>query len=449
MWYVVLFTEENTVTVVPNNWYNQEKGECFWPSKDVKQEKVEKFIKQKLVPSDGWHGYSAKILGKYYDYNEAKRKLNKAQETDKLTSTDEKNFEKVKRKPKRNPKYVSSSSDSDVPNSDSDESIIYPPKKPSADATEQPEPELNKHRRTRREHHCIERLPDHLPPTLSVLLEQAVFRHHHIANKEKLEKGLNIGSKIQQKPKKKGGTSIYRTASRSLSPDIFRSSHGSVPSSSRHQKPEIEDAIEHRFSELLDSSENATSSHSSKILGILQKMDADHKEFRYQVTRKLDLLNMKLNDMIENEIRSKNVETNISENNAELLEILGLFPLNDDQLIVVENFLNLKVESCKLLACELSRTGGSSCGEMVRKLMFKLFTNELGQGYSWDGAKRKNKFKHLKIASVILDAVRLNAKTSQATEAEIIACIKKWLVRCKERVLLETKKTRTDESEKK
>lgn len=51
---------------------------------------------------------------------------------------------------------------------------------------------------------------------------------------------------------------------------------------------------------------------------------------------------------------------------------------------------------------ELSRVGGLTVKEVTRRIMYKVFTNEVGSLYSWEGAKKKKSFKKLRIASVIL-----------------------------------------------
>ncbi|CAH1130060.1 unnamed protein product [Ceutorhynchus assimilis] len=95
----------------------------------------------------------------------------------------------------------------------------------------------------------------------------------------------------------------------------------------------------------------------------------------------------------------------------------------------------------------LSRVGGSDVPEIVKRLMYKLLTNEVGNLFSWDGAKGKRKFKCLKLANVILDTVRANNHTKNATEADIIVYIKKWLVRSKDRMHLEDKRRRRNENQ--
>jgi len=51
---------------------------------------------------------------------------------------------------------------------------------------------------------------------------------------------------------------------------------------------------------------------------------------------------------------------------------------------------------------ELSRVGGLNTKEVTRRIMYRVFTNEVGILYSWEGAKKKKPFKNLAIASVIL-----------------------------------------------
>lgn len=54
---------------------------------------------------------------------------------------------------------------------------------------------------------------------------------------------------------------------------------------------------------------------------------------------------------------------------------------------------------------ELSRVGGLNVKDITRRIMYRVFTNEVGILYSWEGAKKKKSFKNLAIASVILDNI--------------------------------------------
>lgn len=49
----------------------------------------------------------------------------------------------------------------------------------------------------------------------------------------------------------------------------------------------------------------------------------------------------------------------------------------------------------------LSRIGGCNVKEIVRRIMYYIFTNEVGMTYSWEGAKKKKVFKNLAVTSTI------------------------------------------------
>ncbi|XP_039310328.1 uncharacterized protein LOC105198959 isoform X2 [Solenopsis invicta] len=139
--------------------------------------------------------------------------------------------------------------------------------------------------------------------------------------------------------------------------------------------------------------------------------------FQKQVLKELNAIHLKLNDVMEN--------------------VVHLFPVNEQTLAELEQWLNVDTENKKKLIMELSRVGGLNVKEVTRRIMYRVFTNEVGTMYSWEGAKKKKIFKNLAIASVILGAVRFCKSSS--TEAEVISFIKAWLVRCKDRIRNATK----------
>lgn len=51
---------------------------------------------------------------------------------------------------------------------------------------------------------------------------------------------------------------------------------------------------------------------------------------------------------------------------------------------------------------ELTKIGGHTFKHMIKRIMFKLFSNEVAEGYSWIGFKGKNKFSLLRIAAAII-----------------------------------------------
>ncbi|KAF5300241.1 hypothetical protein FQR65_LT09195 [Abscondita terminalis] len=85
-------------------------------------------------------------------------------------------------------------------------------------------------------------------------------------------------------------------------------------------------------------------------------------------------------------------------------------------------------------AQELSLIGGDSVQDMTKTLMYRIFTNQLGVSYTWEGLKNKNCLKITKLAQVMITAIRLNVKIANAAEMDIIKVIKAWLLRAKERL---------------
>ncbi|VEN45439.1 unnamed protein product [Callosobruchus maculatus] len=114
--------------------------------------------------------------------------------------------------------------------------------------------------------------------------------------------------------------------------------------------------------------------------------------------------------------------------------MLQLFPLRtQESLSQLEAFLN-NSDNMVALAKELSKMGGDSAKELAKKILYRCLTNELGQEFSWEGAKGKRPFKNLLLSQAVLKAVRFNKRTCQTDEDETIKTVKLWLVRAKDRV---------------
>ncbi|KMQ82446.1 hypothetical protein RF55_22962, partial [Lasius niger] len=73
----------------------------------------------------------------------------------------------------------------------------------------------------------------------------------------------------------------------------------------------------------------------------------------------------------------------------------------------------------------LKLVGGNNPHVMIRNMLKKLLTNSLAQQFSWAGKKAKCSFKDLKLANVIIQAVR--TVHNQITDTEISNSIAKWL----------------------
>ncbi|XP_029170306.1 uncharacterized protein LOC114939994 isoform X1 [Nylanderia fulva] len=160
-----------------------------------------------------------------------------------------------------------------------------------------------------------------------------------------------------------------------------------------------------------------------------------NSEFGKRICRELHILSLKMDDISEGiNVLLKNKSDPVQNVVCnEIPEIMQSFPVNDNSLAELENWLMTSENNKTILSQNLSRIGGCTVKEIVRRIMYRIFTNEVGMSYSWEGAKKKKVFKNLAVASVILSAVRLNKNTQECTDSEIIGFIKAWLVRSKDR----------------
>ncbi|XP_011866545.1 PREDICTED: uncharacterized protein LOC105561298 [Vollenhovia emeryi] len=93
---------------------------------------------------------------------------------------------------------------------------------------------------------------------------------------------------------------------------------------------------------------------------------------------------------------------------------------------------------------ELSKKGGNNIRIIIKKVMCRILTPEVGRQYSWEGHKGNLVFKDLILAKLVIKSVRLTTKTSHEniTDNEIINVIKTWLVKAK----LKTKPVQQNEA---
>lgn len=131
------------------------------------------------------------------------------------------------------------------------------------------------------------------------------------------------------------------------------------------------------------------------------------KEFERQVIRQLHILNARMKEIMKNQeifMKSKN---NIAteEHNEDHLRIvqekMAIFSIQSEiDLLKLEEVLKDSSE-IKILAKELSLLGGNSVKEITRHIMFQIMSNQIGQLYSCDGQKGKNKFRELLLPKLL------------------------------------------------
>ncbi|XP_050066478.1 uncharacterized protein LOC126555623 [Aphis gossypii] len=109
--------------------------------------------------------------------------------------------------------------------------------------------------------------------------------------------------------------------------------------------------------------------------------------------------------------------------------------LNDmsDCTIPLNNEIDLNIFEDKIsgdnvfrsnLINELSYIGGKHVKAMVKRMMYKLFNDELLKNYSFTGKKGKMKFSTLAICSVIFDTLKQHKKFKCISQNEIEEIIK-------------------------
>ncbi|RXN37564.1 serine arginine repetitive matrix 2-like protein [Labeo rohita] len=93
----------------------------------------------------------------------------------------------------------------------------------------------------------------------------------------------------------------------------------------------------------------------------------------------------------------------------------------------MEDNLRSTPELHKQLVNTLALKGGTDVQECVWRIMHGLFTNSLARKVNMRGVNGKIGFLRLQIRDVVIAAVRRNRLTSEATEKEINATIKRWI----------------------
>lgn len=60
---------------------------------------------------------------------------------------------------------------------------------------------------------------------------------------------------------------------------------------------------------------------------------------------------------------------------------------------------------------ELARIGGYTVKDLTKSILARVLDNELAMSFSWEGAKGKRKFKHLRFATVVVSTYRSSVET--------------------------------------
>ncbi|KAB0804097.1 hypothetical protein PPYR_01067 [Photinus pyralis] len=369
-------------------------------------------------PNTEWDLFDIDILGSYDNFEKANKKATKAQHTNNLASSQSES-EQSKRKSKANPKYANeyaynSSSDSnnlDRETSPDSDSSLHVPQLHTASLP----PKVQKKGLQFRETATLS--PIYTPRTISN--EGKSYKPSCVS----LQKSTDYDGCAFDVNQKKGRsvvdlscTSLDRMQDKiSLSRDR-ESLQGSPSSGRRATNKKKED------SSMVDISHEGFTGSDKRFQKLVINELFSIKNMLSSLTEKVEQLT----------IAGGNQTKSVEEVDA-LRNIMGLIPISfDKDLQTIEKALSSE-ETMQLFATELSLIGGNEAKTMTKKIMYRLFSNEIGQNFSFEGAKGKEVFKNLFIYKAIVRAIRLNKKTSNSTEAEIIPKIKDWLAKAKER----------------
>nr|XP_012217720.1 PREDICTED: uncharacterized protein LOC105669381 isoform X1 [Linepithema humile] len=163
-------------------------------------------------------------------------------------------------------------------------------------------------------------------------------------------------------------------------------------------------------------------------------------EFKRQFFKEIHLIHLKLNDLMRSidmlikKPRCIDEPELNDDTNMAVKTLIQSFPvITEQQLMSMEVWLSNATDNIHALSNQLRLIGGTDLSHLIKGVMSRVISNEVGMLYSWEGARQKKPFKSLKFVQVIIGVVRLNSKTKSATESDIIEVIRNWLVRSKER----------------
>ncbi|CAH1119034.1 unnamed protein product [Phaedon cochleariae] len=427
-WAVVKFSDEDAVEAVPRSWYIEASEECFWPPANYKREKIVKLIERNGSPLSDWKVYTALMLGYYDDFAVAQRKAKKATLTTDLSSGSDIYKGTGSRIRKKNPRYESQhSSDSDESRSSSSH-ISYPVFKRT-----QPINLLDDvSRRSTSPEIQIE-------STAKTVRSDGISHENNESNDMAGYDGTPTIEPYERRatPRPTPIESCERRATPKPTPrDSCERRVTSKPSSDSRVTPKS--SFADRSKQLVPLSDQGRITPKSSLPDrSKQLVSLSDQDFKRMMIDEMNQLNYKMNNLIESIatlMKTKRIETDIqlTTYGSKIKILYGKIPLrNDTDLEDLETYL-ADDENFKIMISELSRIGGSSLGQSVRKILYRLLTDEVALLFSWDGARMKRPFKSLRLARCILESMKIQYIDSK--EMDTITVIKSWLVKARERI---------------
>eukprot|EP00102_Acyrthosiphon_pisum_P025019 XP_016662229.1 PREDICTED: uncharacterized protein LOC107884500 [Acyrthosiphon pisum] len=134
-----------------------------------------------------------------------------------------------------------------------------------------------------------------------------------------------------------------------------------------------------------------------------------------------------MESILEKMQSSSDLSHTMNKSSTPITDVTGSYSLpldNSQDLEIFEERISEDSTFRINLVSQLSYLGGKHVKAVVKRLMGKLFKDELLKDFSYTGKKGKKKFSTLTTCSVIFDAVKTQAKFKQVSQSEMEDIIK-------------------------
>ncbi|CAH0552793.1 unnamed protein product [Brassicogethes aeneus] len=182
--------------------------------------------------------------------------------------------------------------------------------------------------------------------------------------------------------------------------------------------------------------------HGNPSVNLHQCSNCDNKDLKTIIQQNHVLRGM-LTDVLQEVklLREQKENQNINDQEIKnsIFKCPGItFPINtDDEFEILENYLSVESDF-ESAVVELSKIGGSSPYDLIKRIMTLLVSNNQTLKYSWLGRKGKKAFNKSKIAAALIKSVQKSGIGKDNKEVEV--AIQAWLRRASDRRLLLAKK---------
>ncbi|XP_050066309.1 uncharacterized protein LOC114120255 [Aphis gossypii] len=441
---VIVFTEDNTVEAVPTSWVKKKDGTCAWPTTKSRS-LIMKLIEKKSVPNEvQYKYYKAKVMKTCESLTNARKMAEKGETKTDISSTDESDYMKLykKKKPKllldcsdpstSCPVYSASDDDSDKGNltKSNQHKLVngWSPSPNKMKLTCQSDPQgvkfhVNKKKSAvvrkisysdsnRNENIDSSLLKNNENKSVQPLNIELVELDRLLSNDDDITDYCNDYITIDAVD---GDTFIQNSkaaAVTSVTPSDKQSSAKQFITPSTHEKQKLD---------LGTSPINPDTEFQKEVL---YRLSFIKHELRRIVSNQMEL-SQRMDNLESQNLSNIILHTNNNENNTYLKNDIPGLPMNT---ISDLNAFNQKLSEdeifCNNVINQLTYIGGKHAKAMIKRIMDKLFTNELLQLFSYSGKKGKTKFSDQMICPIIFDAVKKQSKFKNVTQNEMEEVVK-------------------------